>query len=384
MSRMLWILLILTGAGLLWAGCEGSETNEPSDSDGDASEQELTEDSDEENGEEESVDLCEPGDFRCHPESPDIVQICRNDGEGWETYRECSEGMQCVDDNCEALADADETDDEPDGDEDGDVPVDGDPVDTDGDESTEETDDENDDEEDDGLAVPCPGHPEMMLVEDFCIDKYEAVAMENSDCTGTIYGQNEDDFPEGFQDCVNCMEDGLCVDHFDCRTEAWAPQTEPVYACSVPGIIPTRFITWYQARRACVNVGKTLCSSDQWVQACEGPENNEFPYGPDYMDSVCWDNAGGEEPLESPGETGGRIGCESSYGVFDQSGNVSEWLSTAEVEGINYYLINGCYWLCDHTNTEALSCVGEIPYYTGAWISRESIGFRCCLNQDQD
>jgi len=59
------------------------------------------------------------------------------------------------------------------------------------------------------------------------IDRFEASVFLNSDCTGTRYGELEDDYPASF------------------------PAQSFLYACSLPGVWPSGYVTWEKARKAC-------------------------------------------------------------------------------------------------------------------------------------
>ncbi len=79
-----------------------------------------------------------------------------------------------------------------------------------------------------------------------------------------------------------------------------------VYAASVPGVVPSRFITWYQAVAVARNAGKRLATNVEWQAAATGS-----PAGAPCIASGA------------PGLTG-TAGCVSDAGAFDMTGNVSE------------------------------------------------------------
>jgi len=128
----------------------------------------------------------------------------------------------------------------------------------------------------------CEGYDDMVFVElqgGYCIDKYEAVIgnlefVDDNDCAtgggGTRYGETNDDFPAGFPDNV---------------TEEI--QTTELYACNVAGLIPTRFLTLNQAKVACQNMGKHICTQAEFMSACGGPSSDTYPYGSTYSGSTC-------------------------------------------------------------------------------------------------
>jgi|GEM_PF-1530805 len=210
----------------------------------------------------------------------------------------------------------------------------------------------------------------------YCIDRYEAVVKSNSDCSGSAYGQGEYDFPEGFPRCVSCVEDGYCNDEgpIDCIDSSWmGDQTVPLYACSLPGVHPTRNITWYQANKACRNAGKRLCSLEEWSFACNSGNDWPVPYGTEALEYACYTD---ENSSVGTGTSGGRCHCASPNGVFDMVGNVEELLSD-EVDNNRDYLFTGGLWYDDYDSQWATCQPNEINNIK-AWFYRQSIGFRCC------
>ena len=165
----------------------------------------------------------------------------------------------------------------------------------------------------------------VVKVADFWIDKYEGTLWDDPDCTSTSggpYGSFVDDYIPEFPDTGN-----------------WEL---PLYACSVPGELPGRWVTWFQAQQSCAVVGKTLCSNAQWQIAAAGT--------PD--DTTCNIDHGAVE------NTGANAGCESLWGVADAVGNVAEWTALWGVHpgwngagsnmtseyGSDYYAAGGPSW----------------------------------------
>jgi formylglycine-generating enzyme required for sulfatase activity len=95
-----------------------------------------------------------------------------------------------------------------------------------------------------------------------------------------------------------------------------APAKE-IYAVSLPSVLPSAFITWFQAEEACANAGKRLPTNAEWQVAANGTPDP----GPDNGTTDC--NTTGDGP--SP--TGARSSCVSARGAFDMVGNVAEWVA---------------------------------------------------------
>ena len=241
----------------------------------------------------------------------------------------------------------------------------------------------------------CWNHPEMVPVNgSFCIDRYEATVRANADCTGTIYGQNEDDYPSGFGNCVSCLEDEICYEWekngkaggvAGCATDdasEYAPQSTPLYACSEAGVLPSRFITWYQANKACENSGKSLCARSDWEAACMGPQNLVFPYGNNVISGLCYDETASDASgINAPTQTGVMSGCYSDYGIFDMSGNVEEWLYEYN-EYLRAYATGGFWQISSSSNLDCNVETGSLGNMALKTAS-ELTGFRCCKYSPQ-
>jgi len=148
-----------------------------------------------------------------------------------------------------------------------------------------------------GVLVPIANHPGVW------VDAYEATLFEHPDCTGARYGADADDYPAGFP--------------------AEGTATTALYACSLAGPIPSGHLSFYRAERACQAQGKRLCSGGEWATACSGDGGQLYPYGWNYAARVCNDGWAG---LGAPLPAGSLPGCTAGNGVFDSSGNLSEWL----------------------------------------------------------
>ena len=186
----------------------------------------------------------------------------------------------------------------------------------------------------------CPDHAgEMVMVGDFCIDKYEISLWDNSDCDGTgiKYGDSDGDWPAGFPKNGN-----------------W---TSELYACSISDAAPSRYMTWFQAVQACALSQKHLCTNAQWQAAVAGT--------PD--DGSCNTSSGG------PWNTGHGT-CASSYGAEDMIGNLWEWTTLWTQAGPTAGVGDGqdrcnwpsgynddCTWNLDGRANNGTGYVGGVP-----------------------
>ncbi len=104
--------------------------------------------------------------------------------------------------------------------------------------------------------------------------------------------------------------------------------------CSVPDRRPWSNVTKEEATAACgkIGTGWRLCTSAEWLDACNGSGNTTFPYGDTYNAQRCngWDftRTAGATTLA----TGAATMCVSDPSttagdeLFDMSGNVKEWV----------------------------------------------------------
>ena len=144
-----------------------------------------------------------------------------------------------------------------------------------------------------GCQTAVAGTGAMVKAGDFCIDRYET-SVWSSPTGGTQYGATSDDYPcnDNGQDCTN------------------------IYARSVAGVTPSRFITWFQAQQALANSGKRLPTNAEWQLAVAGTPNS----------TACNVSTG------SVANTGSFGGCVSNHGANDMVGNLFEWVADWDEE----------------------------------------------------
>jgi hypothetical protein len=99
--------------------------------------------------------------------------------------------------------------------------------------------------------------------------------------------------------------------------ESPVPPSPGVYAVSIPGVLPSSCITWFQAEQACALSGKRLLTNQEWQRAAQGtPDTN--------TDNRVTDCA---TRSPAPAQTGSRADCVSAWGARDMVGNVWEWVA---------------------------------------------------------
>lgn len=219
-----------------------------------------------------------------------------------------------------------------------------------------------------GITAPaglggCPAG--MTRVSTFCIDRWEAFLVEV--------------LPSG-------------------QTQPWSPYFNPgttrVRAVSAPGAVPQGYISGDQAKQACIEAGKRLCTDQEWLRACQGPSGWTYPYGNSRQNGVCNDARSVHPAVEyfnssqswvyskiqhqclnqlpqSLAKTGDKTGCLTAEGVYDMMGNLHEW--TADPTGT----FRGGFYVDTYRNGNG--CLYRTTAHnTLHWDY--STGFRCCAN----
>ena len=123
-------------------------------------------------------------------------------------------------------------------------------------------------------------------------------------------------------------------------------------------------VDWFGANKACEGRGRRLCSSSEWKRACGG----KYPYGKTYDSAAC--NTMGENGEERDIKPAGSMKrCKSPYGIYDMSGNVSEWTADKTVNGGN------------SVNDDESATCGRSPKRLES-SPASYVGFRCCADPE--
>jgi formylglycine-generating enzyme required for sulfatase activity len=161
---------------------------------------------------------------------------------------------------------------------------------------------------------------------------------------------------------------------------------------------PQVCVDWCDAYAYCKAVGKRLCgrigggsngysdyanaSVSQWYKACSSGGAHAYPYGgtvaggaSGYQPTTCNGYDNGKKTTVSVGTCSGCVSLESGYGgVFDLSGNASEW----EDSCINYAessdlcrLRGGSFYVVENLRCDSDTYVNRNRAYA-------YVGFRCC------
>ena len=167
-------------------------------------------------------------------------------------------------------------------------------------------------------AVECP--PDSVAVGPICIDKYEASVWNIAPTQEKLIRRvqrgraNAADLTNG-----GATQHGITTDDYDsANCSDTGNGCTRVYAVSIPGVTPARFLTWFQAAAACRNAGKRLLTNAEWQAAAFGtPDPGVGGNG------IATCNTGAPNVLP----TGSAASCVSDIGAFDMVGNLWEWVA---------------------------------------------------------
>jgi len=157
-------------------------------------------------------------------------------------------------------------------------------------------------------AKGCP--PDAVQSGPTCIDKYEASVWEVPPANTWLIGRIKEgkatlaDLTAG-----GAIQRGAASHDYGAGCPDTGNGCVDFYAVSIPGVTPSRYLTWFQAAAAARNAGKRLPSNAEWQTAALGT--------PDGVPCIV-------NPL--PGLTG-TAGCVSDAGAFDMVGNLNEWVA---------------------------------------------------------
>ncbi len=191
--------------------------------------------------------------------------------------------------------------------------------------------------------------------------------------------------------------DDFCIDRWEAHLRGRSPYEVPDdgVASTAAGVVPQGYISGDVAAAACTAAGKRLCTSDEWLRACRGPAGTTYPYGDAYDSAACnegravhpmeelfgaevnWSPAQMNDPrlnqLEtSLDPTGKNAACVSAEGVYDLHGNLHEWV--ADADGV----FRGGFYVDAVIN--GAGCAYRTTAH-GRSYHDYSTGFRCCVGR---
>ena len=134
-------------------------------------------------------------------------------------------------------------------------------------------------------------------------------------------------------------------------------------------VLPVAKENWASALEACEQLGKRLCTEQEWEKACKGPGNWIYSYGDTYDTEMC---GGGVDDDYAIGE---RDTCVSGYGVWGMSGGPREWTGTEAGSSGKRRVVKGGL---RGNNERGSRCAFETDESVG--YADATLSFRCCLS----
>jgi len=246
-----------------------------------------------------------------------------------------------------------------------------------------------------------------------CPTDMVSVAGEMKDPNITLFKQNH-----ACLDSPDWNAKYLCQ-HFDREKLSYTTELNlPMHFCidrfewpNIPGEFPATMLSYETSQKICQALGKELCNEDQWTFACEGANALPYPHGYDRYTQAnssfpghvvigqgCQidqfprgrlnQNALMKNPYSARAmqeldrlwlalPAGQQSQCQSSFGVFDLTGNIEEWTQQVPGRPVNAHkapsVLKGGYW------TPVTSRCQGAELHHGPKHFYYQTGFRCCL-----
>lgn len=157
--------------------------------------------------------------------------------------------------------------------------------------------------------------PDSVASGNVCFDKYEASVWSTRNQT-LIRKIREGTVTRRELIAGGAVQRGVESQDYETSCLVNGAGCKNIYAVSIPGVIPSGYISWFQAAAAARNAGKRLPTSAEWQVAALGT--------PDEVSGTSLCN---ENEASAIAATGSRKACVSDVGVYDMVGNVEEWVA---------------------------------------------------------
>lgn len=248
------------------------------------------------------------------------------------------------------------------------------------------------------LVEPHPKSGELLTAPAYCVDRYEGSVVDKpTKRPASPYYPPDANRSAMFEKIWKktmgggtALEKGMPLPPLPEweKSRAFVPM-----AVSVAGTVPQAYASEVDAKHACENAGKRLCTMNEWRAACRGEDDRDFPYGDTYEAGKCvifgpahpgvmlWDNPSinhtdprfnvvkykGKPLLQRTGSTTTCISKWGDDGIHDMNGNIDEWVDDAKGMFLGGFYARG----------KKDGCMSRVTAHPNLY-SDYSTGIRCC------
>jgi formylglycine-generating enzyme required for sulfatase activity len=141
------------------------------------------------------------------------------------------------------------------------------------------------------------------------------------------------------------------------------------------GSTPFRKAEWFAAKEECKAQGKRLCTEAEWEKACKGTKGFKYTYGNQVDTKKCntASKEGGKLVKGRIAKSGSFKDCVNDYGIYDMSGNMWEWTADYYDPVIRTFVIRGGSFNNGDEKARCAARRSAMPF-----AGRKDTGFRCC------
>lgn len=246
------------------------------------------------------------------------------------------------------------------------------------------------------------------------IEESDAESLTENDAEAEII-ESEDESDAVMEECPSDMVqiNNYCIDRYEAsRPDATADDIgdDESQATSRMGVLPWNVNPMNSTHLgefedACEAAGKRLCTADEWFESCNGADNSTYVWGNSfdaetcncvdtYCDDYCAANGISLENCNTAANCGYACGassrvscfhvaptgsfndCTNDYGAYDINGNVWEIVPVATNIDSRGYMVRGGAYNCANA-PERLECD-----FNAGWDALYA-GFRCCKSLDK-